>query len=84
VIFHDWLYKNFPERADKVWHLIEQSHGGKVNDSRWGIRMRGEGPIAEMIRQQFIKNNKRFGFHNDRWELDGSHFRRPGQQLSLF
>lgn len=84
VIFHDWLYKNFPERADKVWHLIEQSHGGKVNDSRWGIRMRGEGPIAELIRQQFIKNNKRFGFYNDRWELDGSHFRRPGQQLSLF
>ncbi|MGN6495047.1 MAG: PA0069 family radical SAM protein, partial [Agriterribacter sp.] len=24
LLFHDWLYKNFPDRADKVWHLIEQ------------------------------------------------------------
>jgi DNA repair photolyase len=42
-LFHDWLYKNFPNHADKVWHLIEQSHDGKVNDTRWGVRMRGEG-----------------------------------------
>lgn len=34
-LFHDWLFKNFPDRADKVWHLIEQSHDGKVNDTRW-------------------------------------------------
>ena len=47
-LFHDWLYKNFPDRADKVWHLIEQSHDGKVNDSRWGLRMRGEGAIQEI------------------------------------
>ncbi|SFV29903.1 PA0069 family radical SAM protein [Thermoflavifilum thermophilum] len=84
LIFHDWLYKNFPDRADKVWHLIEQSHGGKVNDSRWGVRMRGEGPIAELVRQQFIKCNKRYGLNDERWELDSSHFCRPGKQLSLF
>ncbi len=45
-LFHDWLYKNFPDRADKVWHLIEASHDGKVNDTRWGVRMRGEGSIS--------------------------------------
>ena len=33
LLFHDWLHKNFPDRADKVWHMIEQSHGGQVNDS---------------------------------------------------
>src|SRR3982750_4722966 len=49
LIFHDWLYKNFPDRADKVWHLIEGGHGGKVNDSRWGARMRGEGPIGDLV-----------------------------------
>src|SRR5690606_23241038 len=48
-LFRDWLYKNFPDRADRVWHLIEQSHDGQVNDSRWGLRMRGEGAIAEMV-----------------------------------
>lgn len=84
LLFHDWLYKNFPDRADKVWHLIEQSHGGKVNDSQWGRRMRGEGEIATMVSQQFQKYNKRYGLNQDRWELDSTQFQRPGDQLSLF
>ncbi len=84
LLFHDWLYKNFPDRADKVWHLIEQSHGGKVNDSQWGRRMRGEGEIATLVGQQFQKYNKRYGLNQERWELDSSNFQRPGAQLNLF
>ncbi len=84
LIFHDWLYKNFPDRADKVWHLIEHAHNGKVNDSRFGVRMRGEGPIAELVRQQFKKYNKIYGLNAERWELDCSKFRRPGEQGRLF
>jgi len=83
-LFHDWLYKNFPDRADKVWHLIEAGHDGKVNDSRWGVRMRGEGPMAQIVAQQYKKYGKLYGMNNDRWELDGSNFRRPGGQGSLF
>src|SRR6185295_16529261 len=63
LLFHDWLYKNFPDRADKVWHLIEQSHGGKVNDSQWGRRMTGEGEIAKIVAQQYEKYNKRYGLN---------------------
>lgn len=84
LLFHDWLYKNFPDRADKVWHLIEQGHNGKVNDSRFGLRMRGEGELAELVRQQFIKYNKKYGLNAERWELDCSQFRRPGEQGRLF
>jgi len=84
LIFHDWLYKNFPDRADKVWHLIESGHGGQVNDSRYGTRMRGEGPISDLVRQQFIKYNKIYGLNAERWGLDCSQFRRPGQQGRLF
>jgi DNA repair photolyase len=83
-LFHDWLYKNFPDRADKVWHLIEAGHDGKVNDSRWGVRMRGEGPMAQIVAQQYKKYGKLYGMNNDRWELDGGNFRRPGGQGSLF
>jgi len=83
-LFHDWLYKNFPDRADKVWHLIENSHDGKVNDTRWGVRMRGEGNIAEMVRQQYKKYGKLYGMNEDRWELDTTSFRRPGGQGRLF
>ena len=83
-LFHDWLYKNFPARADKVWHLIEQSHDGKVNDSRWGLRMRGEGSIAELIAQQYKKYGKLYNMNQDRSGLNLADFRRPAQQGSLF
>src|SRR5204862_8182603 len=66
LLFHDWLYKNFPDRADKVWYMIEQSHGGKVNDSEWGRRMRGEGTIADIVAQQFKKYNLRYGLNDER------------------
>jgi DNA repair photolyase len=84
LLFHDWLYKNFPDRADKVWHLIESSHGGKVNDSEFGRRMRGEGNIAELVSQQFKKYNMRYGLNAERWDLDCTQFRRPGSQIKLF
>ena len=83
-LFHDWLYKNFPDRADKVWHLIEGSHNGQVNDTRWGVRMRGEGNIADMVRMQYKKYGKLYGMNEDRWELDTASFRRPGEQGRLF
>lgn len=84
LLFHDWLYKNFPDRADKVWHLIEQSHAGKVNDSRFGVRMRGEGNIAEMVSQQYHTYSQLYGLNAERWELDTTRFQRPGSQMSLF
>jgi DNA repair photolyase len=84
LIFHDWLYKNFPDRADKVWHLIEGGHGGQVNDSRWGKRMRGEGQIAEIVAQQYRKYTNKYGLNHERLELDCTQFRRPGEQGRLF
>lgn len=62
-IFSDWLKKTMPDRADKVLNQIESCHGGSLNDSRYGTRMRGEGKIAEQInnivklaKQQYFKN----------------------------
>nr|WP_321232959.1 PA0069 family radical SAM protein [uncultured Psychroserpens sp.] len=48
-IFTDWIKKAMPDRADKVLHQIENCHGGTLNDSRFGQRMRGEGNIAKQI-----------------------------------
>ncbi len=84
LLFHDWLYKNFPDRADRVWHSIENSHNGKVNDTRWGIRMRGEGTIADMVNQQYKKYGKLYGMNAEEWKLDTALFRRPGEQGRLF
>ncbi|GAA4940120.1 PA0069 family radical SAM protein [Algibacter agarivorans] len=64
-IFTDWIKKTMPDRADKVLHQIESCHGGTLNDSRYGTRMRGEGKIAEQIntlvklaRQKYFKDKK--------------------------
>ncbi|MCG2460889.1 PA0069 family radical SAM protein [Flavobacteriaceae bacterium F89] len=48
-IFSDWIRKTLPDRADKVLHQIEACHNGTLNDSRYGIRSRGEGKIAQQI-----------------------------------
>ncbi|MBY0482723.1 MAG: PA0069 family radical SAM protein [Chitinophagaceae bacterium] len=84
LLFHDWLYKNFPDRADKVWHLIQHAHGGTVNDSRFGLRMRGQGPIADLVKQQFVKYNKLYKLNQESFELNTEIFQRPGEQGKLF
>lgn len=84
-IFKDWLYKTFPDRAEKVWHQIEACHDGQVNDSRPGTRMQGEGNFAEIIRQQFRLYCRKFHLNETRFEYDLSQFRRlKGGQLELF
>ena len=59
-LFEDWITKNFPDKAKKVLNQIAAVHGGRLNDSRWGIRTRGEGKIAEMIHAEFRIAKKRF------------------------
>jgi DNA repair photolyase len=57
-IFEDWLRKNFPDRFQKVMNQISELHGGDVNDSQFGRRMKGEGVFADMIQQLFRQARK--------------------------
>jgi DNA repair photolyase len=50
-IFMNWVQLHFPDRAKKIRHLIEECHGGKLNDSDFGRRMSGAGEFAEQIKQ---------------------------------
>ena len=84
-IFKDWLYKAFPDRADKVWHQICECHGGNVNDSRWGNRIVGDGKFAELIKDQFKLYCKKYRLNETDMELNTSAFRRlKNKQMSLF
>ena len=85
-IFTDWLQKTFPDKAEKVLNQIKECHGGKLNDSRFGTRMRGEGNIAESIRQLFISSKKKYFSKKEKFEFDLTLFERPDKrsQLSLF
>lgn len=82
-LFHDWLWKNFPDRASKVWHQIEDLHGGQVNDSQWGRRIKGEGKIANTISQLFNSAYKKYYADKPVPPLDKTRFRRNGN-LNLF
>ena len=84
-IFSDWVHKAYPDRADKVLHMIAACHGGKLNDSRFGKRMRGEGAIAESIHQLFKISVNRFLKGRSLPPLHFEHFiPLGGKQLGLF
>ncbi|HMR58120.1 MAG TPA: radical SAM protein, partial [Cyclobacteriaceae bacterium] len=82
-IFEDWLRKNFPDRFEKVWNQICSFHGGTVNDSQFGRRMRGEGNIADSIHQLFHVSKKKYFANRTAPAYDLTKFRKGGN-LSLF
>lgn len=85
-IFQDWLDTHMPERASHVMNLLSQARGGRSSDYRYGFRMRGEGPYADMINQRFRAACRRYGIDAGRSKEihDCSQFRRPGQhQMTL-
>ncbi|WP_373057315.1 PA0069 family radical SAM protein [Zunongwangia sp. H14] len=84
-IFTDWIKKAMPERAAKVLHQIEDIHGGSLNDSRFGTRMKGEGKFAEQVEQQFKIARKKYLKDIDRKPLNFDlHRQFKDGQLKLF
>jgi DNA repair photolyase len=86
-LFREWLATKRPDAAARVMSLIRQMRGGKDYDPRWGVRGRGQGPLAELISKRVRAAIRRYGLTAPRAELDFSKFRRPpgpAGQLSLF
>ncbi len=86
-LFREWLGANRPDRAERVMSLVRQMRGGRDYDPAWGRRMKGEGPIAELIAQRFKIARRRFGLDRTLPPLDISRFRVPpraGDQMELF
>ena len=83
-VFQDWLKLHFPEKLERILGSIRSVRGGKLYNSEFGSRMRGEGPYAEQIHQMFHVFKERLGFGVHWRPLSTDHFRRPGErQLSL-
>ena len=86
-LFQDWLTHEFPDRKDKILDRIRAARSGRLNDSRFGVRMSGEGEAAEMIKQVFRATCHRAGLNQRPWPVSAAAFRRPkpvGGQLTLF
>ena len=89
-LFLEWLERNYPDRKQKVVNRLIDLRGGKLNDPRFKVRMRGEGEWAETISRLFRSSCKRFGINQEeRTPLSTEHFRVPAEarvdgQLGLF
>jgi DNA repair photolyase len=84
-LFETWLQNHFPDRKDKVLGRIRALRRGRLNDVRFGRRMRGEGPLAETLRNLFHLARQQAGLERGGPALSTAAFRRPGgTQLSLF
>jgi DNA repair photolyase len=62
LLFRAWLDQHLPLRAAHVMSLVQQARGGRDNDPRFGSRMRGAGPWAQLLRARFELARRRLGF----------------------
>jgi DNA repair photolyase len=86
ALFRQWLDEHLPDRADHVMSLIRAAREGRENDPRFGSRMVGSGPWAQLLRDRFALACKRHGLLMGRMrDLSSEHFRAParGGQISL-
>lgn len=86
-LFKEWLATDHPDRAGRVMSLVRQMRGGKDYDSQWGRRMKGQGPIADLMSRRFATAKTRYGLAGRLGDLDLTCFAvpaRPGDQIDLF
>ncbi|MBS0520140.1 MAG: PA0069 family radical SAM protein [Proteobacteria bacterium] len=96
-LFEEWLRTHRPDRAERVLSLIRQMRGGALYQAEFGTRMRGEGPIAQLLSARFAAAVKRLGLNRIRYRLDTQRFavpdsartalvdaRRDARQMRLF
>jgi DNA repair photolyase len=76
-LFDEWLRANRPDRAERVLSLIRQMRGGALYQAEFGTRMRGEGPIAQLLSARFQAAVKRLGLNKIRYRLDTLRFAVP-------
>jgi DNA repair photolyase len=84
-IFTAWLERHYPNRKERVLGRLSEARDGKLNDSRFGRRMRGEGNWADLFSTMFKLHRARVGMSDDGPEMSTEHFTngRP-KQATLF
>jgi DNA repair photolyase len=89
-LFEDWLERHRPDRKGKVLSRIRQIRGGgqpgagqpdagRLNDARFGSRMRGSGPFADLVATMFARSCARAGVGDRAPALDSGSFRVPAR-----
>ncbi len=84
-VFAAWLDRFEPGRKELILNRIREMRGGRLNDTDYGNRMTGTGPLAEQIARLVQISKRRAGLDRPRAPLSAAAFRRrtPGQ-MELF
>jgi DNA repair photolyase len=77
-LFQRWLEQHYPERREKILNRIRSVRGGKLNESQFGKRQRGEGIFAQQVAQMFEAARRKHGFASSGPRLSTEFFRAPG------
>ncbi len=86
-VFEERVRAALPLRADRIVRRIRETRGGKMYDSRFEVRGKGEGPYAEAIHALFEQTASKLGLRSREMQPDPATtptFRRPRGQLGLF
>ena len=84
-IFAQWLDRHAPDKKEKILNRVREMRGGKLNDPRFGSRMRGAGFYAEQMAAMYQVAWKAAGFAGrPAVQLSTASFRAPREQLRLF
>jgi DNA repair photolyase len=83
-LFQGWLDRHAPDRKARVLSRVRDVREGRLSDACFGSRMRGEGPVADLLADVFRVARERAGIPARESELSTEAFRRPSAQRSLF
>ena len=85
-LFTRWLDEHYPDRKQRVLHRIRDTRAGRLSDTAFGRRQRGQGEYAAQIAALFDSAARKHGLDRPLPPLDATAFRRPptaGEQLKL-
>jgi DNA repair photolyase len=81
-LFQSWAAKHYPDRAEKILNRLREMHNGKLYDSNWGTRRRGQGVHAEHVAAMFALYRKKYKLDRGR-SLSTAHFNRDAHSAQL-
>jgi DNA repair photolyase len=86
ILFQEWLQTHYPQKANRILQRIRDLRSGKLNDSTFGQRMRGQGQYADLIAQRSRLTCKRLRLNKSSHQLDSTQFKPPNmpEQMELF
>lgn len=84
-IFRDWAHATIPDKAERILNQIAECHGGSLNDSDWGRRIKGAGTIADQVKTTMAIAKNKYLSGREMLPLDKSHFLQlKDPQMRLF